>query len=137
MRWVQSVQPMAAKLGVKMRMPSVVPRTRLAHEAAAWARANGQADALHDAIFRAFFERSADIGQIEVLADLAANVGLDSADLKHSLALHTHLPEVLADEQQAQNYGLTGVPAFIWNGRGLVGVQTDKNLERLVGDPLG
>jgi predicted DsbA family dithiol-disulfide isomerase len=123
---------MAAKLGVKMRMPSVVPRTRLAHEAAAWARAKGQADAMHDAIFRAFFERSEDLGQIEVLMDLAAGIGLDAADLKNSLTLHTHLPEVLADEQQAQKYGLTGVPAFIWNGHGLVGVQTDKNLERLV-----
>ena len=127
---------MAAKLGVKMRMPSVVPRTRLAHEAAAWARAKGQPDAMHDAIFRAFFERSEDIGQLQVLADLAAGVGLDAADLKNALTLHTHLPEVLADEQQAQNYGLTGVPAFIWNGRGLVGVQTDKNLERLIGDTL-
>jgi predicted DsbA family dithiol-disulfide isomerase len=123
---------MAAKLGVKMRMPSVVPRTRLAHEAAAWARAKGQADAMHDAIFRAFFERSEDIGQIDVLMDLAAGIGLDAVDLKNSLTLHAHLPEVLADEQQAQKYGLTGVPAFIWNGHGLVGVQTDKNLERLV-----
>jgi predicted DsbA family dithiol-disulfide isomerase len=132
MRWVQSVHPLAAKLGVKMRMPSVVPRTRLAHEAAAWARAKGQADAMHDAIFRAFFERSEDIGQIDVLAALAAGAGLDAADLQNSLTLHSHLPKVLADEQQAQNYGLTGVPAFIWNGKGLVGVQTDKNLERLV-----
>jgi predicted DsbA family dithiol-disulfide isomerase len=106
----------------------------LAHEAAAWARAKGQADAMHDAIFRAFFERSDDIGQIGVLADLAAGIGLDSADLKNSLTLHTHLPEVLADEQQAQNYGLTGVPAFIWNGRGLIGVQTDKSIEKLIGN---
>jgi predicted DsbA family dithiol-disulfide isomerase len=126
---------MAAKLGVRMRMPSVVPRTRLAHEAAAWARAKGQAEALHDAIFRAFFERSEDIGEIEVLADLAAGIGLNSTDLRNALTLHSHLPEVLADEQQAQNYGLTGVPAFIWNGRGLVGVQTDKNLERLIEAP--
>ena len=123
---------MAAKLGVKMRMPSVVPRTRLAHEAAAWARAKGHADAMHDAIFRAFFERSEDIGQIGVLADLAAGIGLDAAELKNSLTLHTHLPEVLADEQQTQNYGLTGVPAFIWNGRGLIGVQTDKSIEKLI-----
>ena len=128
---------MAAKLGVKMRMPSVVPRTRLAHEAAAWARANGQADVMHDAIFRAFFERSEDIGQLQVLTDLATGVGLDAADLKTALTLQTHLPEVLADEQQAQNYGLSGVPAFIWNGRGLVGVQTDKSLERLIDDSSG
>ena len=86
---------MAAKLGVKMRMPSVVPRTRLAHEAAAWARSKGQADIMHDAIFRAFFERSEDIGRTEVLADLAAGIGLDSADLKNSLTLTPTFPKSL------------------------------------------
>ncbi len=54
-------------------------------------------------------------------------------DLKNSLTLHNHLPQVLADEEQAQKYGLTGVPAFIWNDHGLIGVQTLKSLEDLLG----
>jgi predicted DsbA family dithiol-disulfide isomerase len=132
MRWIQSIHPMAAKLGLKMRMPTIATRTRIAHETAAWARANGHADAMNDAIFRAWFERGLDIGNSDVLADLAGGLGLDRNDLTQSLTDHIYLPEVLADEQQAQNYGLNGVPAFISNGHGLVGVQTEKSLEQLL-----
>ena len=132
MMWIRSIQPMASKLGVTMRMPSIAPRTRLAHEAAAWARAEGQAEAMNEAIFRAYFEKSLDIGSPEVLAELARGIGLNAGDLGNSLTFHDRLPEVLADETQAQEYGLTGVPAFIWNGHGLVGVQTEKSLLQLI-----
>ncbi len=123
---------MAAKLGVMMRMPGIAARTRLAHEAAAWAREQGKADAMTDAIFRAYFEKSRDIGNAEVLATLATSIGLDANALNSALASHAHLQEVLDDEAQAQTYGLTGVPAFIWNGHGLVGVQTEKALVGLI-----
>jgi predicted DsbA family dithiol-disulfide isomerase len=36
--WSTSVYPLAKKLGVTMKLPPVQPRTRLAHEAAHWAR---------------------------------------------------------------------------------------------------
>ena len=132
MAWTQSIYPMAGKLGIAMRMPSIATRTRLAHEAGAWARAQGQADAMNSAIFRAYFERSADIGNVEVLAGLAAGIGLDAGALRTALTTQSHLQEVIADEEQAERYGLTGVPAFIWNGHGLVGVQTEKSLEQLL-----
>ncbi len=132
MAWIKSIYPMASKLGVTMRMPSIAPRTRLAHEAAAWARSQGKAEAMTDALFRAYFERSLDIGSPPVLAGLAAGIGLPSEAILHSLEIHDHLAEVLADEEQAQQYGLTGVPAFIWNGHGRTGVQTVKSIEDLL-----
>jgi len=133
MMWVKSIYPMAGRLGVKMRMPSIATRTRLAHEAAAWARLHGAGDAMNEALFRAYFERSEDIGTVEVLVNLAKGLSLDSEGLRNSLITHDHLSDVLSDESLAQNYGLTGVPAFICNGRGLVGVQTTDALRKLIG----
>ena len=123
---------MATKLGVMMKMPSIMTRTRLAHEAAAWARSLSKGEAMNDAIFRAWFERGLDIGNLNILMNLATSIGLNPEDLRQSLTSHSHLPEVLDDEEQAQKYGLTGVPAFIWNGHGLVGVQTVSSLEGLL-----
>jgi len=123
---------MATKLGVTMRMPSIMTRTRLAHEAAAWARSLGKSAAMNDTIFRGWFERGLDIGNLNILGNLAAGIGLNAEELRHSLTTHSHLPEVLADQEQALKYGLTGVPAFIWNGHGLVGVQTLNSLEGLL-----
>ena len=77
--WTDSVAPLAQRLGVTMRFPPVKPRTRLAHEAAHWARAQGGFDDYHKEIFRAFFERGEDIGDAEVLIALAQNLEIPGA----------------------------------------------------------
>jgi predicted DsbA family dithiol-disulfide isomerase len=46
-----------------MKLPPVQPRSRLAHEAARWAREQGCFDDYHAAVFRSFFERGEDIGR--------------------------------------------------------------------------
>jgi predicted DsbA family dithiol-disulfide isomerase len=130
--WEQSVLPMAQQLGIKMIMPSVKPRSRLAHQAAAWARQQQCFDEMNEALFRAYFERDEDIGQTHTLIALAEAMGLDGGDLKNALEEHRHLGEVLADQQQAAQYGLSGVPAFIAGNTVLFGVQTVDALEEFV-----
>lgn len=130
--WEQSIFPLADKLGVKMNFPNVKPRSRLAHETAVWARGQGKFAAMNEAIFRAYFERGEDIGQVSILADLAMNVGLDGETLRQALEDHLHLQDVLADEEQAARYGLTGVPAFIAARTVLFGVQSTGTLEAFV-----
>jgi predicted DsbA family dithiol-disulfide isomerase len=130
--WQQSVLPLAQQLGVKMIMPSVKPRSRLAHEAAVWARHRQHFDEMNEALFCAYFERDEDIGQAQKLVALADEIGLNGADLKNALAQHTHLEEVLADQRQAARYGLSGVPAFIAGNTVLFGVQTADSLEEFV-----
>lgn len=130
--WQQSVLPLAQQLGVNMVMPSVKPRSRMAHEAAIWARRQQHFDEMNEALFRAYFERDEDIGQVQVLAALADSIGLDGADLKNALEDQRHLEEVLADQQRAAQYGLSGVPAFIAGNTLLFGVQTADALEEFV-----
>jgi predicted DsbA family dithiol-disulfide isomerase len=86
--WSDSVAPLAARLGVTMRFPPVKPRTRLAHEAAHWARAQGRFDDFHNEVFRAFFERGEDIGDVEVLIALGRKLELDSNSLRQALTTH-------------------------------------------------
>jgi predicted DsbA family dithiol-disulfide isomerase len=130
--WEQSVLPLARRLGINMSMPSVKPRSRLAHEAAVWARAQNCFDEMNETLFRAYFERGQDIGQTDVLVALAESIGLDGGSLQSSLERHTHLGEVLADQQQAARYGLRGVPAFIAGRTVLFGVQAADALEEFV-----
>ena len=51
--WRETIEPMAASLGVEMRRPPVQARSRKAHEAAAYARRHGRFRALHEALFHA------------------------------------------------------------------------------------
>jgi predicted DsbA family dithiol-disulfide isomerase len=131
--WKSSVDPLAAKFGVTMRLPPIQPRSRLAHEAAHWACRQGRFDDYHAAVFRSFFERGEDIGNPEILAALATDLGLDGDALRQALARRELETSVLDDERQAQALGITGVPAFIADRQAMLsGVQPVEMLRRLV-----
>lgn len=131
--WTSSVYPLAEQLGVTMRLPQVKPRSRLAHEAAHWARAQNRFDDYHAQIFRAYYERGEDIGDIDVLLTLASEIGLDGSSINQALTNHSFLESVLADENDAERLGVRGVPAFMANRKAaLSGVQPVENLRRLV-----
>lgn len=131
--WKNSVYPLAERLGITMRLPPVQPRSRLAHEAAHWARAQGRFDDYHAAVFRAFFERGEDIGDMEVLVALSTKLGLSGDSLRRALEAREFERSVLEDEGEAEALGVGGVPAFVANRRAaLSGVQTLGNLRMLV-----
>ncbi len=124
---------MAESLGIVMKLPPVQPRSHLAHEAAHWARAQGKFDEMNAAIFRAFFERGENIGEIEVLVSLASKLDLEIDSLRRSLEDREFEKSVIADEQEAEMLGLSDVPAFVSNRKfALSGVQSFENLKILV-----
>lgn len=131
--WSTSVYPLAERLGMKMKLPPLQPRSRLAHEAAHWARTHGRFDDYHEAIFRAFFERGENIGDIGVLNSLAADLGLDADSLRAALEKHEFEKSVLQDEQEAAGIGVSGVPAFVADRKAaLSGVQSVESLQKLI-----
>lgn len=118
--WQESVYPLATRLGMPIRLPPVQPRSRLAHEAARFAATAGRLPRFHAEIFRAFFERGEDIGQIEVLVELAEVVGLDGDQLRHDLGSHRFVNEVTEDERLAEQLGVHAVPAYVLNRQQIV-----------------
>lgn len=111
--WAESVYPMAQQRGVTLNLPPVQPRSRLAHEAAAYGGTFGKKSKITHAIFRAFFEHGIDIGRLEELSTIAAGLGLARADFAAALTSGRHRKQVLADEALAQSFGLSGVPAMV------------------------
>jgi predicted DsbA family dithiol-disulfide isomerase len=131
--WGSSVYPLAENLGIDIKLPPVQPRSRRAHEAAHWARRHGKFREYNDALFRAFFQRGEDIGNIEVFVRLASDIGLDGHDLRAALDNGLYLENVLADEREAKKLGLSGVPAFVAHRKiALSGVQSVQSLQKLV-----
>jgi predicted DsbA family dithiol-disulfide isomerase len=131
--WRTSVYPLAAKLGMTMKLPPLQPRSRLAHEAAQWARTQGRFDEYHAAIFRALFERGENIGDASVLLALAAALGLDAESLRRALDRREFEKAVIADEEDAGALGLTGVPAFVADRKAaLTGVRPVESLRQLI-----
>lgn len=111
--WARAVYPMAEASGITLRLPPVQPRSRRALEAAEFARTRGRFDAMHLALFRAFFEEGRDIGQVAVLAEIAAGIGLDADALSAALEAGTHTGRVLEDEALAARLGVSAVPGTL------------------------
>ncbi len=80
---------------------------------------------LLDAIYRAYFGDAADIFDPDVLGPIAATAGLDPEDVRQVLSSDDYAEQVRADEQQAQQIGIRGVPFFVLDGRvGVSGAQS-------------
>lgn len=131
--WDRAVYPMARERGMQLRLPPVQPRSRLALEAAEFARAEDGFDAMHGAIFRAFFEEGRDIGKIETLLELGEKCGLERASLERALASGVLSARVQQDEELSRRLGVSGVPALLLRregepleaGRSLSGAQPE------------
>ncbi len=56
--WEQNIYPLAEKLGVEMKMPTIKPYSRITHLAAKWADSIGKFDEFKNAVFRAYFQQN-------------------------------------------------------------------------------
>jgi len=106
--------------------------SRLAQELGAWADTQPGGEAIHDALFRAYFVDARNIGDPEVLVEIAQSVGLDPAKAREVIEQRTHKAAVDADWAKSRQYGVTGVPTFVAGQRGVVGAQPYETLEELV-----
>lgn len=121
--WERGVAPMADRLGVEMRFPPFKARSRQAHEAAIHARAHDRSEEMRVALFHAFFVENRDIGDVDVLVDVGASVGLDADDLRAALVEGRHTDRVIEEERFAARIGISAVPTIIIGQVGVQGAQ--------------
>ena len=106
--------------------------SRLAQELGKWADTQPGGEALHDALFRAYFVEARDISQPAVLLEIAEQVGLSAEGARDVLEKRTFKEAVDRDWELSRRYGVTGVPTFVVGRHGVVGAQPYEVLERLV-----
>lgn len=133
--WRTSVYPLAQRMGVPIRLPAVSPQpyTRLAFEGLEFAKEHRSADKYNSAVMRAFFQRSEDIGDPEVLTRIASEAGLPAPEFRSALQQGTYAERV--DKLLLHATGevkVTGVPLFVIGTERLSGVQSKSALESAI-----
>lgn len=133
--WEQKVIPAAEEWGVDIARPATLPRTRKAHEAAAFAREHAAETRFRAAVFHAYFVDGADIGRIDVLVGLSEEIGLDPMDARLALDLDSRTEQVVEAEREAVSTGVRGVPSYRSGDRLLVGLHSYRDVVELIDSP--
>jgi len=92
------------------------PNTTLSHRLAYVTPEDRRGEVL-DAIYAAYFEHGRDIGDIDVLVNIAEEAGLDGAAIRAALVGDAGMADVLADIDFARQAGISGVPFFVFNDK--------------------
>ncbi len=100
------------------------PNTVRAHRLIRFASERGASDALVEKLFTGYFYDGRNIGDVEALADIAEDAGLDRDEAIAFLNGNESVADVLAETRFAYENGINGVPCFIFDRRyALAGAQ--------------
>ncbi|MEW1707951.1 DsbA family oxidoreductase [Microbacterium sp. NPDC089190] len=95
-----------------------------AHELLHFAKENGKQLELAELLMSAYFLEGKHVGRDDDLVALAVEVDLDEAEAREALSSQRYRAAVRADQEQARQFGITGVPFFVIDGKyGVSGAQ--------------
>ncbi len=112
------VSAAAAQAGISMRhdLMQRTPNTFRAHRLIWLAGQEGVQDAVVEALFGAYFVEGRDVGDSNVLVDIATGAGIARDRAQAFYAGKQGEAEVSASVQAARRRGISGVPTFMING---------------------
>jgi predicted DsbA family dithiol-disulfide isomerase len=107
----------AAGLTIDFAAIKRTPNTLDAHRLIHWAGIEEVQNDMAMALFRAYFEEGRDIGDHEVLADIADSLSMDGAMILRLLQTEADREDIKTRDAQFRQMGITGVPTFIVAGQ--------------------
>ncbi|QKY71141.1 DsbA family oxidoreductase [Lentibacillus sp. CBA3610] len=112
----ESLGEQAAEVGLTYHFDSMQhTNTFDAHRVAKYAAEKGKGKEMTERLLKAYFTDSELISDHATLIKLAGEVGLDEDDVTALLKVDDYAIHVRADEEQARQLGVQGVPFFVFN----------------------
>jgi predicted DsbA family dithiol-disulfide isomerase len=123
---LENVTKIAAEVGLTYDFDAVhQTNTRKAHELLHYAKTHDKQSEMKERLLAAYFVNGEHVGDLGTLSALAADVGLDAADVLRSLEAGEYAAAVAADIAQAEVFGISGVPFYVIDGKfGISGAQS-------------
>ncbi len=109
----------AAKAGLDINFEGIkrAPNTLNAHRLIHWAGIERVQNKAVDALFSAYFVEGRDIGNAEVLSDIADGIGMDAAVVMKLLATDEDVQAIRDRDAHSREMGVNSVPTFIVAGK--------------------
>ncbi len=127
-----------AGLDVRFDLIETTPNTFDAHRLIRWARSAGVQTRVVEDLFLRYFTKGENIGDRDLLLDVAENAGMDRAIVSDLLETDADRDLVANEEATARKIGVNGVPTFILAGKHvLTGAQPPDLWERVLDELAG
>jgi predicted DsbA family dithiol-disulfide isomerase len=111
----------ASEVGIEFHMDRALRANTLLAHRLLWLAAQPDSPVaqalLKERLLRAYFSDGLDVGDPDVLADCAAEVGFDRDEVDAFLASDRGIAEVQAELREGYEQGITAVPTFVFEGR--------------------
>ncbi|NOC44521.1 MULTISPECIES: DsbA family oxidoreductase [unclassified Ruegeria] len=127
----------AEKAGLNINFEAMkrTPNTLDAHRLIHWAGIEGKQNAVVDALFDAYFVQGRDIGDHEVLADIADSAGMDAAVVMKLLKSDADREDIRNRDAHSRKMGVSSVPTFIVaNQHAVPGAQPPEMWEKVIAE---
>lgn len=115
----QALEDAAPEVGIDFKFGQIPmrPNTLNAHRLLKWAQGQDVGTAAAEALFKAFFTELKDVGNLKILKNIAAEIGMDAELVGELLIKDDDKNAVLEEIMFFRNLGVNGVPCFIYNGQ--------------------
>ncbi len=127
----------AEKAGLSINFEGMTrtPNTLDAHRLIHWAGIEGKQSLIVDALFEAYFIKARDIGDHDVLTELAEEAGLDAAAIRRLLEGDSDVETIQSRDAHSRKMGVTSVPTFIVaNQHAVPGAQQPELWKQVIAD---
>jgi len=123
-RMMGHLRTMGAAFGITFADRPLLSNSRLALQAVEFARDSAKFHEYHQALFTAYFSEGLDIGDLNVLRQIARDTDLDPDAMAQAIKSGKYLPKLTEGQEYAARRGVTGVPTFfIGMKKTIVGAQ--------------
>lgn len=122
-RELEKIAMVAAETGIAVTPPAAWLDSDAALQGAELAREAGAFAAYHGGVFHAAFHERRDIGNRELLADIAQGAGMDRARFIADLASERMAARIAENKREADRMSALGYPTFILGDFPLIGIQ--------------
>ena len=114
------MQDVAESVGLEMRTRDVIINSRRALGAAEFAREQGRFEEMHHALFKAHWEGSGKLEEVDDLVRIGGSIGLDGARLHEVIEAGRYEPVIDENRRVATSVGINAIPAHVFGRRYLV-----------------
>ena len=129
----EHLRSVAATVGLEMRQRDVIINSRRALGAAEFARERERFDEMHRALFKAHWEGTGKLEDVEDLVRIGSSVGLEAGELRTAIEEDRYADVIDENRRLASSVGIDAIPAHIFGRRYLVlGAQPYEALKEVV-----